>query len=147
MKTWKVDIILAAALIVISVVSFSDSRNYPDIASHFPVRLSIVLGILALVLLVKSLIKRREEAMFTLTGEQFRVIVVVVAAVALYTTLLGHLGYLSSSFLLMIGMMTILGFRKKTVMVVTALCTVAVVYAAFNLILGVPLPQDFFMAK
>jgi hypothetical protein len=69
---------------------------------------------------------------------------VVVAAIAVYTLILKYAGYLVSSFCLLLFLMPFLGFTRKVALILTTAGCVLVVYGAFKLILGVPLPPGLF---
>jgi proteasome assembly chaperone (PAC2) family protein len=145
MKNWVKDTLLSVVLIVISIATYVVAKEYPDIASHFPTRLAWVLGGLAVALLVKSLfVTRVKNAQETTDLSSIKGVFVVVAAIAVYTLILKYAGYLVSSFCLLLFLMPFLGFTRKVALILTTAGCVLVVYGAFKLILGVPLPPGLF---
>jgi len=145
MKNWVKDFLLALTLILVSVVTFYFAKSYPDIASHFPTRIAIVLGGLSTALLVKSwAFNRKTEEGNRIDTSRFKNVILVIGAIGIYTALLKYAGYLVSSFCLVLFLISFLGFTKKLPLFITSLGCVLAVYAAFKLVLGVPLPAGMF---
>lgn len=145
MKNWVKDTLLSVILIVISIATYVVAKEYPDIASHFPTRLAWVLGGLAVALLVKSLfVTRVKNAQETTDLSSIKGVFVVVISIAVYTLILKYAGYLVSSFCLLLFLIPFLGFTRKVALILTTAGCVLVVYGAFKLILGVPLPPGLF---
>jgi len=145
MREWVKDAILSTVLIIISIATYFVSKDYPDIASHFPVRLALVLGALSVGLLIKAVfITRVKETEKIQDLSSLKNVFIVVFGIALYTISLRYLGYLISSFCLLLFLISFLGFTRKLHLIITTFGCVMVVYVAFKMILGVPLPLGLF---
>lgn len=145
MKNWIKDTLLALILILISAGAYVLSKPYPDIASHFPTRIALVLGGLSVALLIKAvLFNRKTEEGNRKDTSHFKNVTLVIVAIGIYTSLLRYAGYLISSSCLVLFLIFFLGFTRKVPLVLTSLGIVLAVYAAFKLVLGVPLPAGPF---
>ena len=146
MKNWLKDSILAVTLLVISLSTYIVAKEYPDIASHFPTRLALVLGGLSFALLIKSIVVTRvTDAEKETDFSSMKGVFIVVAGIGVYTIALKYAGYLISSFLLVLFLISFLGFSKKVALFLTTAACVLAVYVAFKMVLGVPLPPGLFL--
>ena len=103
---------------------------------------SIYLAILASILLVSSLLKNRSETsnrVHLWKGLKWQNNAIVVAALIAYCLALPHLGYLLSTFVLMIILFG-LGKLKPWVTILSSLLTVLLSYYLFDYLLQAPLP-------
>ena len=109
--------------------------------AFFPRTLAVLLGIMSLILLARALAGR--EALGG--GEKIETqgwirIAVTLMTLAGFALALEHLGFLLTTFLLMISLLRAIEAQKWRKVVVVALATALISYAIFSLLLGVPLP-------
>jgi putative tricarboxylic transport membrane protein len=109
--------------------------------AFFPRTLAVLLGIMALILLARTLAGR--EALRG--GEKIETqgwirIAVTLMTLAGFALALERLGFLLTTFLLMISLLRAIEAQKWRKVVVVALATALISYAIFSLLLGVPLP-------
>ena len=109
--------------------------------AFFPRTLAVLLGIMSLILLARALAGR--EALGG--GEKIETqgwirIAVTLMTLAGFALVLERLGFLLTTFLLMISLLRAIETQKWRKVVVVALATALISYAIFSLLLGVPLP-------
>jgi len=109
--------------------------------AFFPRTLAVLLGIMSLILLARALAGR--EALGG--GEKIETqgwirIAVTLMTLAGFALALERLGFLLTTFLLMISLLRAIEAQKWRKVVVVALATALISYAIFSLLLGVPLP-------
>ena len=109
--------------------------------AFFPRNLAVLLGIMSLILLARALAGR--EALGG--GEKIETqgwirIAVTLMTLAGFALVLERLGFLLTTFLLMISLLRAIEAQKWRKVVVVALATALISYAIFSLLLGVPLP-------
>jgi len=109
--------------------------------AFFPRTLAVLLGIMSLILLARALAGR--EALGG--GEKIETqgwirIAVTLMTLAGFALALEHLGFLLTTFLLMISLLRAIEAQKWRKVVVVALATALISYAIFSWLLGVPLP-------
>ena len=109
--------------------------------AFFPQTLAVLLGIMSLILLARALAGR--EALGG--GEKIETqgwirIAVTLMTLAGFALALERLGFLLTTFLLMISLLRAIEAQKWRKVVVVALATALISYAIFSLLLGVPLP-------
>lgn len=103
----------------------------------------VALGILALILLTKTWLQRKEDGSLSelWKGKDWNKVIIILTSLLAYAILLPRLGYLLATF----GVMTILFNLKGKQGLLTqgavALATVLVTYFVFSVWLGVPLPK------
>jgi putative tricarboxylic transport membrane protein len=107
----------------------------------FPKTLAILLGILSLVLLAQALAGREAPR----GGEKIETqgwvrIAVTLVTLAGFALALERLGFLLTTFLLMLSLLRAIEAQKWRKVVVVALATALISYAIFSWLLGVPLP-------
>jgi len=109
--------------------------------AFFPRTLAVLLGIMSLILLARALAGR--EALGG--GEKIETqgwirIAVTLMTLAGFALALERLGFLLTTFLLMISLLRAIEAQSWRKVVVVALATALISYAIFSLLLGVPLP-------
>jgi len=145
MRNWIKDTILSIVLIAISTVTYTAASLYPNIASHFPTKLAFILGGLSVILLFKSIfITRAKDTTSQADSASFIGVLTVTLAVVIYIVAMKYIGYLITSFCLLIFVISFLGFSQKIRLLFVSLICVLVIYGVFNTLLGVPLPEGFF---
>lgn len=145
MKNGVRDVFLSIVLIVIGAYTFFESASFPDIAAHFPRRISLLLILLALALMISGIYKvRKEPGKEKATGPYGNVFFLSII-IAVYILILDWAGYLLSTVGLVFAVMSILGYKKKMKALLVAICSVAAAFVLFRFLLGVPLPLGIFM--
>jgi putative tricarboxylic transport membrane protein len=127
-------ILLAASALPFGTLRMPQTAFFPQI-------LAVLLAILSLVLLAQSLagtIVRLDPDRIDPAG-WFR-IGATVAALSVFALVLESLGFLLSTFFLMVCLLCALETRSWGKVIAVALATALVTYAIFALLLGVPLP-------
>jgi putative tricarboxylic transport membrane protein len=109
--------------------------------AFFPRTLAVLLGIMALILLARTLAGKEAPS----GGEKIETqgwirIAVTLMTLAGFALALERLGFLLTTFLLMISLLRAIEAQKWRKVVVVALATALISYAIFSLLLGVPLP-------
>ena len=106
----------------------------------------IILGILAIILVVNAILKKKKEGEITnlWKGTEWSKVILVLASLFIYSILLSKLGYLITTFGLMILLFGIIEKPRLWIQVVSALITVLVTYVMFYVWLKVQLPEGVF---
>ena len=104
----------------------------------FPNLVAYVTIFCAIMQLIQDLKNNSHKARFT--GVSFPRLIACTAGLFLYAFLLRTIGFPIGTFLLLMFIMWILGYRKYKVIVLASLAITAVVYGIFGILLNVPLP-------
>lgn len=130
-------LVAAFAVYEASRLPFGSIRA-PD-AGFFPISLSVLLLVVAVVIVLRSFITVSERPQFT---SQSWYVVFAAIALVVYSLVLPTLGFLVSTIIIMLLMMRGFGGMSWTRAVLIAVPAVLISYLAF-LELGVPLPRGF----
>jgi putative tricarboxylic transport membrane protein len=107
----------------------------------FPKTLAVLLGIFSLILLARALAGREAlSGAERIETQGWIRIAVTLMTLAGFALALERLGFLLTTFLLMISLLRAIEAQKWRKVVVVALATALISYAIFSLLLGVPLP-------
>lgn len=149
MKNPKNDVYFSIVLLLFTGFVFQQTYNFPKEAALFPRIFTITLGILALILLIKSLIAVKSlktgETEEVKKPQNYKSPAMIVIGLVLYALLLKVLGYIITTFLLSAYVIYVLGYRDIKKMLLTSGIGVTLTYVVFKVILGVNLPEIFFM--
>jgi len=109
--------------------------------AFFPKTLAVLLGIMSVILLARTLAGKEAVS----GGEKIETqgwirIAATLMTLAGFALALERLGFLLTTFLLMISLLRAIEAQKWRKVVVVALATALISYAIFSLLLGVPLP-------
>jgi hypothetical protein len=112
-----------------------------------PLALGIILMILALLYLLQVILGREKEAVASeskpLTLAEIKRVVPFLLTIALATALLPRLGYLLSAFLLMLGLLKLLGMKSWPTAGAYAATAAGLAHLLFSYWLKVPLPRGW----
>jgi hypothetical protein len=112
----------------------------------FPLCLGILLMILSGIFVLKLLLQERKipakEESVKISGLK-RPMILFLATIALATLLFNQLGYPLISFLLMLGLLRILGMKRWSVVLPLSLVTAVISYFLFVQWLQIPLPKGW----
>lgn len=145
MKKGVRDVFLSIVLIVIGAYTFFESASFPDIAAHFPRRISLILILLALTLMASGIFQVRKKPGKEKTTGPYSNVFFLAIFIAVYILILEWGGYLLSTVGLVFAVMSILGYKNKIKALLVALISVAASFVLFRFLLGVPLPLGIFM--
>lgn len=145
------DIVSGAAFLGLAIALWFMSVALPNPASQiygpaiFPKVIAICLGLSALILLVKSLdqIGKVPLAVFDdWIRDPQRVLqfLLVPATVVFYVYMVEQTGFLLTAFIMLLVLQLALRVRLITTLIVS-IAMVALIYAIFDMMLGVPLPR------
>lgn len=143
MKNPKNDVYFSIILLLFTGFVFQQTYKFPKEAALFPRIFAITLAILTAILLVKSLKTKMPEG--TKKEENYKSPALIVVGLIVYAFLLKILGYILGTFLLSAYVIFVLGYRDIKKMVLTSVLGVGITYVVFKTILGVNLPEIFFM--
>ena len=141
------NIVVAAVLLALAGYIFVTASTLPfgtirvPQTAFFPKTLAVLLAIFAVILLARALagseaLSRAER----IETEGWIRIGITLAALAGFAFALERLGFLLTTFLLMIILLRAIEAQKWRKVVVVALATALISYAIFYLLLAVPLP-------
>lgn len=163
MKKWVQDLILGCVLFLFSVISFvyavimqdNNAKFFLARADVYILLWTSLLGILSLILLIRSIKRRTQEPAEKILTKR---VVVSVLLIGAFIALLNILGFIISSTLLVFSLSVFYTFeakyneldRNKVIrellicMTITAI-TVGFTYYLFGRVLGLRLPQPFWL--
>lgn len=123
---------------------FVVSGSFPPEAATFPRISSAMLFVLSCYLMFTSL-KGKTNNPDTPRQDGFRYgsAVLLVLGFVAYALLLNLLGYIITTLILVYYTIFVIGYRNQKWLIITSIASVAVTWAVFGLILGVPLPVSF----
>lgn len=113
----------------------------------FPLLLGVLLMALSSLFMVKLISGAKEKAREPICAPEEAgsplVVVAFIAIIALTTLLLTTIGYPLASFLLMVGLLRVLGSKRWPLNLTLSLLTAAGSHAVFVYMLKIPLPKGF----
>ena len=146
MKKGTDDIILSLVLMLLGAFAFFESAGFPNIAAHFPRRISLLLILLSCALFLVGLYTRKKNPKSeTGTAPSYRNVILLTGIIAVYILVLDRIGYVVSTIGLVLAIIYALGYRNRNRAILAALCSVLLAFAVFRFLLGVPLPLGAFM--
>jgi putative tricarboxylic transport membrane protein len=144
----KPDLLLSFILLAVTFGASMEIRNLPigsfgtPGAGFFPLLVTILLGLLSVVLLAQSL---REKGNKRGSGSnvwgEWKNVTLTVACLLGFIVFFERLGFLISTFLLMAFLLYVVGRRKLTLTMATALVSAFVCHLLFNSLLNASLPM------
>ena len=143
----KIDIGMATALILFSVLVFVLSSGYPIPKSGLPVNAfpRILAGIMLVLsgALIVTAVRNRATRPLCFKGftKGPKLIMVVTGILIGYILILKYMGFLLSSMLFMMMMLRLFGERRKGVLILLPAGFVAALYIIFQKLAMVPLPK------
>jgi putative tricarboxylic transport membrane protein len=145
----KSDIIVAIFFILLGLISFWYSRAFPDSTREigvgaFPSLLAGLLIILSIVLIVhaiKNFNLSKNPPLFKKITKGQKLILIVVAALVIYIRILEPLGFILSSFLLLLTLMYIFGEKRTVLLFFVPIGFSIVLYIVFAKLAMVFLPE------
>jgi hypothetical protein len=140
----KGDFYFSLVLDFICVFVFTTSFSFPIEAAIFPQLSSALLFVLSSFLMFASF-KGKSEGTNTANKKGFKYTsaILLIVGFVVYTLLVNLLGYILTTLALVYYTIFVIGYRKQKWLIITSIVSVALTYAIFGLLLGVPLPVSF----
>lgn len=135
-------------LLLLSIASITEASRLPfgslsaPHSGFFPLVLAILLGIISLVLLVNTILKknRKEESSLTLVSGSLKRIGLVIGALFIFAFFFERLGYIISTFFLIAFLLRVIEPQKWWVVILEALLGSLLSYFIFGVLLNTSLP-------
>lgn len=145
----KADIVAAICLLLVSFLVFWISKGFPPSktgigVSTFPKLLAgllIIFSIIIIIQAIKNSSFSKKEPIFEEFKKGHVLIIAVIIILIIYIQILGALGFILSSFLLLITLMFIFGERRKIILLVIPLVFSVILYLVFSKTAMVFLPE------
>ena len=143
MRALNRDIVFSLLILLISVTAGWVAFGYAADSSRFPRVLSVFLGLMALLLLVRSRRTLNEIGTESLRGQlsRGRAAIIVFAAAILYALAIQIISFEIANYLFLVATMYLLGQRNPVVIVSIATATMLLVKLLFFFLLDVSRPQ------
>jgi putative tricarboxylic transport membrane protein len=137
--------ILSAALFMIFAGVFIGAGSFSPDASLFPRLIAVLAMLSAAFAFVQSfreaLARRMDAQALSLGSTDWRDVAISYAGPPLYCGLMVLLGFWLSSAIFLAGLLYLLGTRRIPVILALTGGTLALIYVAFELVFGIPLPS------
>ncbi|MCF3933831.1 tripartite tricarboxylate transporter TctB family protein [Acuticoccus sp. M5D2P5] len=139
-----IELVAALVATAVAVAGIVEASGYRGASSYMPLAVTGIAAVLGLVWAGQSAFALARGAGGTM---QFpaalvgRFIIIVAAAVA-YVYGIAHIGYFTSTIIMVPVLSTAIGYRNFVVTVLATIGFCAVLYAVFRLLLSVPLPPE-----
>ena len=145
----KADIVAAIFLLLVSFFVFWISKDFPSSktgigVSTFPKLLAGVLIIFSIIIIIQAIKNSsfsKKEPIFKEFKMGHKLIIAVIIILIIYIQTLEVLGFILSSFLLLITLMFIFGERRKIILLLVPLLFSVVLYLVFSKMAMVFLPE------
>jgi hypothetical protein len=137
----QAEIGFAAALACAAAWTFMEAGNYPSQSAGYPRFLSVVLGCVSLLVILRALLARSTapEKRFLDHGGRF---LLGFAALFIYVVAVDLLGYVVPSLVFGMGLPMLLGYTNLRLIVPVVVGTILMILIVFAHILERPLPPD-----
>lgn len=148
-KNSKADIVAAICLLLVSFLVFWISKDFPSSktgigVSTFPKLLAGLLIIFCIVIIIQAIKNSsfsKKEPTFKEFKKGHKLIIAVIIILIIYIQMLEVLGFILSSFLLLITLMFIFGERRKIILLLVPLLFSVILYLVFSKMAMVFLPE------
>jgi len=148
-KNSKADIVAATCLLLVSFLVFWISKDFPSSktgigVSTFPKLLAGLLIIFSIVIIIQAIKNSsfsKKEPIFKEFKKGHKLIIAVIIILIIYIHTLEVLGFILSSFLLLITLMFIFGERRKIILLLVPLLFSVILYLVFSKMAMVFLPE------
>lgn len=138
---------MAISIVVVCMSIQSGMGTFHEPGPGFlPFWSGVILGVLAMILVVTSSLRKREGTRIRSlwAGRQWRNFILVILSLFIYATLLPRIGYLITTFGLMVLWYGLIGRRRLWIQGAGALITALVTYLIFCVWLKIQLPKGIF---
>ena len=140
MKAVRLDTYLSIVLLVAGALIFMEAKSFPQTPSEFPVWISAILIGLSALLFIQSITNRHDDKKLDINKKALIQIAITAAEIGAYIIFLPFLGYIITSFALVLSLSILFGYRSIKYLAMTPLAAVLLSWAVFSFILNIPLP-------
>ena len=142
MKKSLPDVIISIIVLIFLGTLYVQVPAIPEISKGYPLGLIVIATIMTVILLVRSLMKmRNEEEVESKALEQAKTIVPYCLMIIVYIWLLNKVGYIISTVVFMITSLLFLKFKNKVMMIIISIVITLLLYYIFTNFLVVVLPR------
>lgn len=139
------DIVLGMLFACLGAATAWLSTSYSGASGMYPLALSLIMLTLSVVIVARALrVKEHRERQLVSVPLNLALTVLVLIV---YVGMMKPLGFYTASFLLMILLPLVLGFRRPMYLGLTAITFIAVLYIVFSLVLEKPLPSEIWLMR
>ncbi|GAB4391522.1 MAG: hypothetical protein Tsb0032_03650 [Kiloniellaceae bacterium] len=136
------DMVAAIGLLALAVAGWWQTASLPSDAAMFPRLALSALAVLALVYLVRSLLRaRRAQATKPLFKNAGR-FVLAFALIAIYVAVFPRIGFFTATLVFIPVFVMAMGMRRAPLIAIATLAYTVVTYVLFVVLLNRPLPDD-----
>ncbi|WP_102348780.1 tripartite tricarboxylate transporter TctB family protein [Bacillus sp. Marseille-P3661] len=116
----------------------------------FPYVLAILITICSGSIVISEFIKNRTQVSNVKSGEfknkrNFKSVVLIVLSLGLWALLLESLGFIISTFFLMVTLMVLIGSKKKSNIIFVSLVFTVILYSLNRFVIKIYLPEGLFL--
>lgn len=140
MKYKKLELGTYVFFIILSAGMFIVTRSMGK-EGDFPAVISVAMFITAAVCFITRL--RATKDILDLTGTNLKLVLITVAILIVYISVIEYIGYVAASVLLAMAVMRLLGYKRILISLAVAAVTAGVCFFVFKILLDVPLPTAF----
>ena len=140
-KQRAIELAMPTLMVVVSLLFIAESLPMGQ-EGLFPLLCGVLQLIVSAFLFFRALLQGEAKAQFK--GRGFARVLMTILALCIYVLVMGRIGYILSTFALVLFIIAFLGYRKTSLMLLCAAATVAATYILFGVLLHVPLPTLIF---
>ena len=140
LKSVRLDTYLSIILLVAGVLIFMEAKSFPQTPGEFPVWISAILIGLSALLFIQSITNRHDDEKVDINKSALIKIAITAVGIGAYIILLPFLGYIITSFILVLSLSILFGYRSIKYLAMTPLAAVLLCWVVFLFILNIPLP-------
>ena len=140
LKAIRLDTYLSIVLLVAGALVFMEAKSFPQTPGEFPVWISTILIGLSALLFIQSVTNRHDDKKLDINNKVLIQIGITAVAIGTYIILLPYLGYIIASFILVLSLSILFGYRSIKYLAMTPLAAVLLCWVVFLFILNIPLP-------
>ncbi len=148
------DMVIAAGLIGLAAFAGAEVWGMPGNAAMFPLAMCGLVVLAALSILVEAALKLRDATVHhvpVVTEEMdaedvgpapiaWGLFALLIAIIVVYALIIPWLGFYPASFLCLLAIFSLRSGLGLTINFAIAVCTVAILYVVFSLLLAIPMP-------
>lgn len=144
-------ILFASFILFITPYQVEISKSSGQWPRIFPYFLGITIIVLSFITLVSNLVHqqrraiKQDEKIKEQEEKKYLRVVGVLLILVLWAVLLMNVGFIISTFLLILSIMLLLGVRRVLTLVLTPSLFTVVIYYVFKVLLKIPLPEGLLM--
>jgi len=139
----KFDTVIAILLMLLGIVFWVDIGTAPYRVRYYPRYIILIMFVPVVILFVRSLIPKYREKLPDLQLRLNRKVLFCIVSTLIYILLIPLVGYYSTTFIFITGVMVFLGARKWFIIVPVTIGMIVFVYFMFTRLLLISLPKGF----